>query len=92
MVCSKKAVFKVGISLTRHTEEADGHRSQVSVRDESFLDQDSEGRLAGTGIWIHLVGLGFFWLQAMVGSLLRTVSTGPNKLVSKQCIFWSCSS
>ena len=62
MVCSKKAVSNVGISSTRHTEEADGLLSLVSVRNESFLDHKSGRRLAGTENWIHLVGLGL--LQA----------------------------
>ena len=52
---------KVGISFTRHTEEAEGLLSLVSVRSESFLDHKSE-RLAGTENWIHLVGHGL--LQA----------------------------
>ena len=47
---------KVGVSVSRHTEEAEGLLSLVSVRNESFLDHKSERRLAGTRNWIHLVG------------------------------------
>ena len=84
------AVSKVGISVTGHTEEADGLLGQVSVRNKSFLDHESDGRLAGARNWVHLVWLGFT-LQAMVGSLLcsETVSTTRKSKVSvlsKLCI------